>query len=121
MMIFLGTQSYGSLAKPLDQPGCKLGMTNKLTDRVGPTSQKEKEKKRGNAAGLGKADIMGPTPSDLDLRTPCAREISQRKALGLRFVKIDPFICVHLVHVHHVIYSCAARVHQAHIHPNSTT
>jgi len=36
MIIFLGTQSYGSLAKPLDQPGCKLEIPNKQPDRWGP-------------------------------------------------------------------------------------
>ena len=38
-MIFLGTQSYGSLTEPLDQPGCKLEMANKPADKWGPQTR----------------------------------------------------------------------------------
>ena len=47
-MIFLGTQSYGSLAEPLDQPGCKLETTSMLADKWGPQTRE----REGNFAGL---------------------------------------------------------------------
>ena len=48
LMIFLGTQSYGSLTEPLNQPGCKLEMTSKLADKWGPQTRE----REGNFAGL---------------------------------------------------------------------
>ena len=57
LCIFLGTQSWGSKARATDHLGCTLGIENKPTDRVGPISQRQREKKkrkRRDAAGLEK-------------------------------------------------------------------
>jgi len=41
----LGTQSWGSKARATDHFGYTLGIANESTDRVGPISQRQREKK----------------------------------------------------------------------------
>ena len=43
LMIFLGTQSYGSLTEPLNQPGCKLEITSKVADIWDPQTRERRE------------------------------------------------------------------------------
>ena len=42
MGVFLGTQSWGSIAKAFDQPGYKLEMFNKLADKWNPQTRERK-------------------------------------------------------------------------------
>jgi len=40
----LGAQSWGIITETLNQPGCKLGMLSRPTDKVGPTYQRRRER-----------------------------------------------------------------------------
>jgi len=69
--VFLGTQNWRSIAKILNWLGCILGMTNKSTDRVGPISQRqrEKEKRKERMQSVQrKSDKWDPCSSDTSLR-----------------------------------------------------
>ena len=91
----LGTQSWGSKARATDHFGYTLGIANESTDRVGPISQRQREKKKEkkrNAAGLRKTDKGDPQFNDLGSCTPCANKINLRIALSLKHSASDPFV-----------------------------
>ena len=54
----LGAQSQGSKVKATCHLGCTLGTANKPTDRVGPTSQRQKEKKKKEKKSAGLQDWL---------------------------------------------------------------